>query len=647
MKPTDTFKKYSFLCVVGTALILLSLKMTLQSTPLVPRAVLFGNSSMISVSISPCGKKLAFIDRLHPNDETSPLTIWLQTLGSLKKKPLIISLTQSIRHYYWSSNGSKILYIQDTNGDENWRVYGVDIQTKEVVCYTPFDNCQAHIIELSDALPSTIALTLNKRDPRLHDLYTLNIDTGALTLVCINSGSISQWALDKQLRVRAALQETADGGKELLKAPLTPHSPWEVIRTYSPDDSPKSCALVAHSSHNDCLYLLESKGYNTTRLIAFNLTTKESSVVIQDPTYDLVHVYLDQATEEIQAVVYDKQKQEWHFLLPGIYERIYRAVSRSYTGNIEVLNSDAKGRYFIVSIERDTCPISYYLYDDSTRSLVEICRSRPDIQEKDLCPTQPIMVESRDGLSLHGYLTLPKGSKGPVPLVLMVHDGPWKRVHWGYNATTQWLTNRGYGVLTINYRGSTGYGKEFMNAGNREWGGAMQQDLVDAVTWAIEHGIADPKKIAIFGGSYGGYAALVGATDTPSLFCCAVDIAGMSNLVSLLRSIPPYWSVYRAQLYKAIGNPYTEEEFLKSRSPLFKVDALQIPLFIAQGAQDPRVAPAESEQIVESLKKKGIPHIYLLFEDEGHIVVNAHNRLVLYAAIEKFLAHTLGGLCEP
>ncbi|MBA2307177.1 S9 family peptidase [Candidatus Dependentiae bacterium] len=645
MQSSIRFKKY---LIVGSVIVLLgfiSLKTVPRFAPLLPREILFCNAHMVDISIAPCGTKIAYLASVHEDDPASPLTIWIQDLNSSEKKPLLRSLTRSIKQYQWASNGL-ILYLQDNDGDENWRLYGIDTVTEQSTCYTPFDNCKTCILETAGQDSSTIAITLNKRTSDLHDVYILNLQTGTLTLSCINPGAISQWVLDKQLRVRAAMRETLDGGKELLIKTGSGESGWKVVRTYSPEENHDNCSLIAYSSYQNCVYLLESKESNTIRLISFNLATEESTIIVQDPVYDITGAYFDLKTEEVHVGVCEREKPEWHILRSGIYERIYRAVSKKYPGTIEVLNCDRQGTRFIVSVEQDTCPMCYYLYNDTTYTVIELCKSWGDIPESALCPTKPISLESRDGLTLHGYLTLPQGKTRHVPLILFVHGGPWSRARWEYSAVIQWLANRGYGVLNINYRGSTGYGKELTNAGNKEWGGAMQDDLIDAATWSIHKGIADPKKIAIFGASYGGYAALVGATDTPNFFCCAIDVVGISNLVSFLHSIPPYWNIYRTKLYQKIGNPHTEKAFLESRSPLFKVDAIRIPLFIAQGACDPRVPKEESEQIVCALQRKGIPYTYLLFEDEGHVIVNAHNRLRLYAELEKFLAQTLGGVCE-
>ncbi|MBA3751202.1 S9 family peptidase [Candidatus Dependentiae bacterium] len=639
-------KKYLLLFTSCLFFIALSLK-TREITPLIPRKAFFGNAQQLAVTISPDGKYLAYLARIRPEDETSPLTIWIQEITTSQKKPLITSHSKSIWLYYWAPDSSRILYLEDTDGDENWQLYGIERETLHTINYTPFEKCQTRIIEINSEDPSTIAIALNKDDPQLHDIYILNLHTGTLRLTCKNPGNISHWALDKNLRVRAALKETVDGGKELLITTDTKGTIWKTVRTYNAEDSQNGCSLLCYSSKKNCLYLLESKGYNTTRLVSFSLRTKEITIIMQDPSYDITNAFMSSLTEEIEAITCEREKLEWQFIESGVYERLYKAVSRKYPGTIQIESSDATEKQFVVSVEKDVSPLCYYLYDDIKNSVIELCKARPCLKENALCPTEPISLESRDGLMLYGYLTVPRGKKNAIPMVLLVHDGPWRRVRWRYNAITQWLANRGYAVLDINYRGSTGYGKKFMNAGNKEWGGAMQDDLLDAVAWAIKKGIADQSKIAIFGGSYGGYAALAGAAFTPDVFCCAIDLVGISNLISFLNSIPPYWNVYRAKLYNAIGNPDNEKAFLESRSPLFKADAIKIPILIAQGAQDPRVKQEESEQIIAVLKKRGIPHTYLLFNDEGHVFTNASNKLKLYATAEEFLSKFLGGRCEP
>jgi dipeptidyl aminopeptidase/acylaminoacyl peptidase len=300
----------------------------------------------------------------------------------------------------------------------------------------------------------------------------------------------------------------------------------------------------------------------------------------------------------------------------------------------------------VVSYNVDDGPVSYYLYDRKARTLDFLFDNRPELRKYTLAKREPISYVTRDGLTVHGYLTMPPGTTGPVPTILYVHGGPWGRDVWGLEVYAQWMANRGYAALQVNFRGSTGYGKAFVNAGDKEWGAKMHDDLVDAVTWAVDEGIADPKRVAIYGGSYGGYAALAGATFTPDLFCCSVDIVGPSNLITLIRSVPPYWIPILAVFKKRVGDPDTEEEFLKSRSPLFMADRIKIPMLIAQGANDPRVKQAESDQIVAAMKANGIEYEYVLFEDEGHGFAKPENRLKFTRIAERFFAKHLGGRIE-
>jgi dipeptidyl aminopeptidase/acylaminoacyl peptidase len=348
-------------------------------------------------------------------------------------------------------------------------------------------------------------------------------------------------------------------------------------------------------------------------------------------------------THEAQAAAVERARAEWTVLDDSIRDD-FEAIRNLARGDFGVTSRDRADEHWIVGFTADDGGASYYVYDRGKKSGEHLLDARPDLAEYTLARMEPVSFTTRDGLKMEGYLTLPPGeNRENLPMVLDVHGGPWARDGWGYDPEAQWFANRGYACLQVNYRGSTGYGKEFLNAGNKEWGAKMHDDLVDAVRWAVEEGVADPERVAIFGGSYGGYAALAGATFTPDLFRCAVDIVGPSNLMTLINSIPPYWEPLKAIFTKRVGDPETEEDFLKSRSPLFSVDRIGIPMLIAQGANDPRVKQAESEQIVAAMKEKGIAHEYMLFEDEGHGFARPENRLKFYAAAEKFLAEHLGG----
>jgi len=403
---------------------------------------------------------------------------------------------------------------------------------------------------------------------------------------------------------------------------------------------------IGFSKDGKYLYLRDSRDANTARLVKMDIANASIEVIAEDPQYDVSEVIIHPDTYEVQAVSFYKARNEWMILDESI-KNDFNSISKLDYGDFFLYSRDNADRTWIIGFTKDNGPVSFYSFDRKSQRGTFLFDNRPSLRDYKLSKMLPISFTSRDGLTIYGYITYPPwGERTNLPMVVKVHGGPWWRDTWGYDAEAQWLANRGYVCLMVNYRGSTGYGKEFLNAGDKEWGRKMHYDLVDAVNWAISQGIANPKKVAIYGASYGGYASLVGATFTPDLFCCAVDIVGPSNLITLIKSFPPYWSSMLINFQKRVGNIDTEEEFLKSRSPLFKVDQIKIPILIAQGANDPRVKQAESEQIVEAMKKKGIQYEYLLFPDEGHGFAKPENKLKFYAIAEKFLAKHLGGRYE-
>ncbi len=606
---------------------------------LIPRKVLFGNPVNTSPHISPDGQRMAF---LAPVNDV--LNVWVGAVDGNDNEPVTKDTERGIRFYFWAADNKHILYIQDVGGNENFRVYATNLDTKETRDLTPFENVQAQIIDRDKHFPNELLVGLNKENPQVHDVYHLDLTSGELTLVAKNPGNFAGWVVDTQFKVRGALAATPDGGTELLVRD-SEQGEWRKIVTWGPDDALNS-SPVGFTSDGQSLYLEDSRNANAGRLVTLNLTTGDLTVIAEDKQYDVGGVMIDPDTYEVQAVAFNKDRLEWTILDDSI--RIdFDRIREIHQGDFFITSRDDADKTWIVAFTVDNGPVPFYVYDRKGQSAKFLFDNHPELSKYTLAHTEPVTFTARDGLTVHGYLTLPVGeNQKNLPMVLDVHGGPWARDTWGYNPEAQWFANRGYACLQVNYRGSTGYGKDFLNASNKEWGAKMHDDLVDAVNWAIEQGIADPKKIAIYGGSYGGYAALVGATFTPDLFCCAVDIVGPSNLITLIRSIPPYWSTFLAQFHNRVGNPDTEEEFLKSRSPLFKVDQIKIPLLIAQGANDPRVKQAESEQIVEAMKSKGINYEYMLFPDEGHGFAKPENRLKFYAAAEKFLAQHLGGRYE-
>ena len=637
-------KRFIIAALLIAPLLMYAVSRTLNSTPtLIPRKVFFGNPEKVDAKVSPDGRHIAYLAPLDKNDEKQVQNLWIKSIDKQDDRPLTRATDRALSEYFFSEDSSQILYTKDTNGDENWKLYGVDIVTEAVTCYTPFDKVQVRVYQYTKHKPNSILIGLNKDNPKLHDIYELDIKTGAITFVLKNPGNVADYAIDSMLNVRGVLQETSTGGKQFL---ARNNNEWKVIRSYDCEDSQNNCFVIGFWDAQNSVYLLEAKDSATAEVVALNCQTGKTTVIAHDDVFDISNASINPDTHEVEAVSSKKEKPEWRILKE---ESGTAKVLRAFAGmgNIHIESQDNAGKLWTVMTEKDTSGAVYYLYDAEKDIKTELFKTRPKLVGAQLASMEPIKYTSRDGLTIYGYITYPYGTaRTNLPTVLFVHGGPWMRDTWGYNSLVQWLANRGYAVMQINYRGSCGYGKKFISAANKEWGGKMHDDLIDGVNWAVQKGVIDPKRIAIMGGSYGGYAALVGATFTPDVFCCAVDYVGISNLITFLKSTPSYWELWRAKNNKAIGNPETEQEFLKSRSPLFKADAIKIPLFIAQGAHDPRVKQAESEQIVEALKKHNIPHEYLLFPDEGHGFTKAENRLKLYAATEAFLARYLGGRCE-
>lgn len=611
---------------------------TSTQTELIPRNILFGNPTKASPRISPDGLHLAYLAPVN-----NVLNVWVGSVTGNEYYPVTNDTERGIRSYFWAPNNKHILYVQDTGGNENWRLYATDVQTHETRDLTPFDDVQVQIIDQDKHFPDELLIAMNKENPQVHDVYNLNIASGALTLVAQNPGNIAGWVVDTKFKVRGAMAARADGGMDLLVRE-TEQDEWRTLFGWNSDDALTSGAL-GFTHDGQALYIQDSRHVNAGRLIALNLTTNEETVIAEDAQYDVGTVMVHPDTYEIQAVAFDKDRVEW-VVLDATIQIDFDRISDIHQGDFSVVSRDDADETWLVAFNVDNGPVPYYAYHRKAQSAEFLFDNMPDLSAYTLAHTEPVTFSARDGLIIHGYLTRPVGQQTNLPMVINVHGGPWARDTWGFNPEAQWFANRGYACFEINYRGSTGYGKDFLNAGNKEWGRKMHYDLVDGMQWAVQQGIADPQKVAIYGGSYGGYAALVGATMTPELFRCAVDIVGPSNLITLIQTIPPYWSTAMAAFKMRVGDPETEEEFLKSRSPLSHVDNIKIPMLIAQGANDPRVKQTESEQIVEAMKSKGIPYEYMLFPDEGHGFAKPENRIKFYAAAEKFLAHNLGGLYE-
>jgi dipeptidyl aminopeptidase/acylaminoacyl peptidase len=610
-------------------------------TELIPLPILFGNPERVSPRISPDGTQLAWI---APHEDV--LNVWLAPVSPEKGLDLAAARVvtddtdRGIRQFGWAHDGRHLLYLQDTGGDENWRLHDVDLETMQHRDLTPFDGVQTELVGIEPACPDEILIGLNKDNPQLHDVYRVDLRTGELTKEVDNPCFIG-WLADAGLTVRAAFQPHPDGSLSLMVSDGA-GGDWRELLAIPADDA-LSTDAVAFSQDGTSLLLITSADAQTARLVRIDLSTGATQVLAEDPVADVSSVKVHPVTQEPQIVTVLKARSHYSVLDPAVADDLV-AIRALHTGDPAIQNTDDADRIWLVAFTNDAGPVPYFAYDRETGTSQFLFEHQPELSRYQLAAMEPFSYQARDGLTIHGYLTFPPGTdRSKLPTVINVHGGPWARVAWGFGPEAQWMANRGYLCVQVNFRGSTGYGKAFVNAGDREWGARMQDDLSDAVAHVIGQGWADPARVAIYGGSYGGYAALAGATFTPDIYRCAVDIVGPSNLITLIETIPPYWAPLISQFHRRVGDPEKDKDFLWSRSPLSAVDRIRIPLLIAQGANDPRVKQAESEQIVAALEKAGIDHDYMLFPDEGHGFAKPENRLKFYAEAEAFLSKHLAG----
>jgi dipeptidyl aminopeptidase/acylaminoacyl peptidase len=610
---------------------------------LIPRRVLFGNPERVSPRISPNGTSLAWI---APHDGV--LNVWTAPVGAEgvdwdSAKVVTSDTDRGIRVFRWAHDGRHLLYLQDTGGDENWRLYDVDLHTNQRRDLTPFEGVQAQILATEKKHPTEVLVGLNRDNPALHDVYRLDLVTGDLVKQVENPG-FAGWVADTELVTRVGVGLEPDGSM-VVKVRDGAEGDWRLLQTIPAEDAMTS-GPMAISADGGSMLAMSSAGVDTGRLVRVDLDSGAEEVLAEDPDADVSGVRVHPDTREPQIVTWVKERTEYR-VLDSSLEADVAAIRALHPGDPEIVAEDHSDMVWLVAFTNDDGPVPFFLYDRQRREGRFLFEHQPELSRYELAPMEPFSYQARDGLTIHGYATFPPGAgRTGLPMVLNVHGGPWARDMWGFDSEAQWLANRGYLCVQVNFRGSTGYGKAFVNAGDREWGRAMQNDLTDGVAYAIAQGWADTERVAIFGGSYGGYAALAGVTFTPDLYRCAVDIVGPSNLKTLIETIPAYWQPQIALFHQRVGNPETDAEFLWSRSPLSRAASIKTPLLIAQGANDPRVKQAESEQIVAALRDAGIDHEYMLFPDEGHGFAKPENRLRFYAAAERFLARHLGGRAE-
>lgn len=646
--------------------------------PLIPRSVLFGPVDKSSGRISPDGTRIAYLAPVN-----GVLNIWVAPVNDLSKAKAVTNETKrAIRSVFWAYDDKHILFVNDVGGDENWKVFAVNAETGQTRDLTPIEEIKgpdgkalpgpggrplrpaAQILSVSRKFPNEILIGLNDRDPRFHDVYRLNLASGERKLVLKNEG-FAGFEIDDDYRVRLAVKPTEDGGVQMLIASGTDgnyqFSLWETIGF----EDESGVSVAGFGPDDDSLYMIDPRGGDKAALYQVNLKTKQKTKILEDERTDIESIMLNPITRALEGVRVDYDKPIWT-LADMTLEADFRAIRKAAgpASDLMISSRSRDDRYWTATVREDDAPAKTYLVDrgdlkDPKRKVdVKLLFvNKQSLAQQPLVPMHPVTIKSRDGLNLVSYLSLPLSAdpdrdgkaNTAVPMVLLVHGGPWARDSWGLDPEVQWLCNRGYAVLQVNYRGSRGFGKTFINAANREWAGKMHDDLLDAVDWAVKQGVTTKDKVAIMGGSYGGYATLVGLTFTPDVFACGVSIVGPSNLRTLLGSIPEYWQPMIETMTRRIGDHRTEEgkAYLDSRSPLSKVDAIKRPLLIGQGANDPRVKQAESDQIVKAMQAKKIPVTYVLFPDEGHGFARPENNISFYAVTEQFLAKHLGGRSEP
>ena len=629
---------------------------TTTSSEIIPKEVLFGNPTFASPSLSPDGKYLAF---LGP-DSQDILNVFVRTLEDASTTRVVtFDKSRGIRSFKWAEDSTTILYLQDYEGDENFHIFAVDatITTDENATegdtvaakdLTPGEKVKASSVLTNKLYPDELIISHNGRNEKNFDMYKYDFQTGEMTMVAENPGDVVGWGVeDNSNEVRYALVRNQDDSSNTLRVRDSMDDEWRELITF-PYGEEGSFVEFCNDDGKSC-YITSSIGRETKALLKVDLKTGETiEEICSNDKCDVGGVSLDQDTKEVRLVSFNYARLDRVFFDDNLKADYDVLESKAPEGaEVRVVSKTRDESTWVVAYTRSDGPTEYKLYDQVKKELTDLFVSRPELLNYKFALMEDVRITARDGLELVGYLTHAKDNGEKTPLVLLVHGGPWARDFYGFNAKAQWFANRGYSTLQVNFRGSTGYGKSFLHKGDGEWGiGSMQHDLTDAVEWAIQEGIADPDKICIYGGSYGGYACLAGLTFTPDLYRCGVDIVGPSNVKTLLDSIPAYWGPLRNQMLIKIGDVDSDEEFNKKISPLYHVDNIKSPLLIGQGANDPRVKQAEADQIAFSMQDKGIPVEYVLYPDEGHGFARPDNRIDFNGRVELFLEQHLGGRSE-
>ena len=600
-------------------------------TNIIPLEDFFKSPEKADFNLSPKGN---YISYMKPWEEGNRrMNIYVKKMDSNEEIRLTSEKDRSIYGYLWLSE-TRIAYVKDEGGDENIHIFAVNIDGTNEIDLTPFEDIKAQLVDDLEDDPKYMLIGLNKRDKRIHDVYRLNVETGELDMVAENPGNISSWMTDHEGRLRIAT--TSDGVNTSMLYRENESDEFKVILT---TNFKESVSPLFFSFDNTYLYVSSNRNRDKSAIFTFNLdNAKEDKLIFEHPEVDVYGLISSKKRKIITGVSYYTDKNNYQFFDDWRRDLQINLEKKLEGLEVRIANLSKDETKAVVMAFSDKSRGTYYYYDILKDEIAKLADLSPWLKEDLMSEMKPVKYKSRDGLIINGYLTIPNGSDGKnLPVVVNPHGGPWARDTWGFNSEIQYLANKGYAVFQMNFRGSTGYGRNFLELSFKQWGKTMQDDITDGVNWLIEEGIADPDRIAIYGASYGGYATLAGLTFTPDLYACGVDYVGVSSLFTFMESMPPYWELYREMMYEMVGHPEKDKDLLASASPLLHIDKIKAPLFIAQGANDPRVKKSESDQIVAALKEKNIDVPYMVKDNEGHGFYNEENRFDFYREMGEFL----------
>ena len=615
--------------------------------PLIPRQTLFGNPARTAPCLSPDGMTLAWLAPLN-----GVRNIFVAPVDNLAAARALTNVSgRPIMWHEWSADGAHLLFLKDENGDENYHCFAVNPLNGATRDLTPFENVSARFSLSSPDLPGRVILEINDRDPGVHDAWMIDLATGKRELLYENTEGYGHLMFDWQGKLRlTARSDNASGGNQLYRVVDGRVEKWMLIPF---EDSLTTMPMMFNRAGTH-LYMRSTIGRNTAAMLRIDLATGVETLIAENARADLGWVMWHTESFEAMAISFDFLRQQWQALDHEAAADLAIIAAISSDASYFQQSISADGSRWVVATYRGDQPLAYHLYDRKSGEISALFVTRPELAHFALAEMHPVVIPARDGLKLVSYYTLPPWETGktpskPLPTVLVVHGGPWARDDYGFNGFAQWLANRGYCVLSVNYRASTGFGKAFVNAGDQQHAAKMHDDLIDSVEWAIAMGIAQRDKVAILGASYGGYASFVAATFTPDVFCCCIPIVGITDLVTLLQNCPPYWADAAEQFRRRYGDVDTQEgrALLRSRSPLYKIDQIKKPMLIGHGANDVRCTLAQSDMIVAAMQAKGLPVTYVVFPDEGHGFVRPENNIAFNAILEAFLALHIGGRIEP